>query len=134
MSGIMALDEKILMSLKSAATYLESSTLALDKEDEGLLADNLWHVAAELEYALFLLSVKTQNENDIPRLKSNLGFKKADVDSKLVDVKNLLNEAEKFFLSGRLQEAYKSAYVARQRTLMVEDDLGKKKREMMKKK
>jgi hypothetical protein len=134
MSGIMAVDEKILKSLKSAAAYLENSALALDKKDEGLLADNVWHVAAELEYALFLLAIKTQNENDLSELKSNHEFKKADVDSMLVDVKNLLNETEKFVLSGRLQEAYKSAYAARHYTFKIKEDLAKKKREMLKKK
>jgi hypothetical protein len=134
MSGIMVVDEKILRSLKSAVAYLESSAFVLNKKDEGLFADSLWHVAAELEYALFLLSVKTQNENDVLKLKSNLGLKKADVGSALVDVKNLLNEAEKFFLGGRFLEAYKSAYVARQCTLKISDDLVKKKHEMMKKK
>jgi hypothetical protein len=134
MTGTMAVDEKILQSLRSAVTYLESSALALDKKDESLLVDNVWHVAAELEYALFLLSIKTRNESDVSKLKSNLEFEKADVGSSLVYVKNLLNEAEEFVLSGRLQDAYKSAYVARNCILKIKDDLAKKKREMLKEK
>jgi hypothetical protein len=134
MSGTMAVDEKILRSLESAATCLEDSASALDKKDEGLLADNIWHVAAELEYALFLFSIKAQNENGVPELRSNLEFKEANVDSALVEVKNLLNEAEKFFLSGRLQEAYESAYAARHLTLKIKDGLAKKRREGLKKK
>lgn len=130
----MAIDEKIFKSLKSAVTYLENSAFALDKKDESLLADNIWHVAAELEYALFLLSIKTQNENDIPELKSNPKFEKADVDSMLIDVKNLLNETEQFVLSGRLQDAYKGAYAARHYIFKIRDDFAKKKREMLKKK
>jgi hypothetical protein len=122
MSGIMAVDEKILRSLKSAITYLES-----DKKDGGLLADNLWHVAAELEYALFLLSFKIHDENCVPRMKSSLGSRKADVASGLYSIKNLLIQAETFFQSGSLQDAYKSAYVARQRALKIMDDLVKKK-------
>ena len=123
----MTIDEKILQSLKSAVTYLESSTFALDKKDESLLADNIWHVAAELEYALFLLSIKTLNESDVSKLKSNPEFEKADVGSSLVYVKNLLNEAEEFVLSGQLQDAYKSAYVVRNCILKIKDDLAKKK-------
>jgi hypothetical protein len=134
MSGTMTVDEKILRSLKSAVTYLESSTCALDKKDEGLLADSIWHVAAELEYALFLFSIKAQNENAMPELKSNLGFEEANVDSALVEVKNLLCEAEKFVLNGRLQDAYESAYAARHCTLKIRDGLAKKRREMLKKK
>jgi hypothetical protein len=134
MSGTIAVNEKILRSLKSAVAYLENSAFALDKKDESLLADNIWHVAAELEYALFLFSVKTQDESDVPELKSNPRFEKADADSMLVDVKNLLNEAEEFVLSGRLQDAYNSAYAARHCVLKIKDDLARKKREMMKKK
>jgi hypothetical protein len=122
MSGIMAVDEKILRSLKSALMYLES-----DKKEEGLLADNLWHVAAELEYALFLLSFKIHDENSVPRMKSNLGSRKADVASGLYSIKNLLIQAETFFQSGSLQGAYKSAYVGRQCALKIMDDLVKKK-------
>jgi hypothetical protein len=113
MNGTMTIDEKILRALKSAITYLENSRIALDKKDGDMLTDSIWHVAAELEYALFLFSIKMQNEIKAPKPKSDLGSKKADVNSVLVDLKNLLNEAEKFFLSGRLEDAYKSAYVAR---------------------
>jgi hypothetical protein len=112
---------------------LENSAFAFDKKDEGLLADSIWHVAAELEYVLFLLSIKTQNEIDELKPKSNLESKKADVDSALVDVKNLLNEAEKFVLSGRLQDAYKSVYAARHCILKIREDLAKKKREILRK-
>ena len=109
MCEIMAVDEKILQSLKSAMMYLENSAIALDKKDEKLLADSIWHVAAELEYALFLLSIKMQNEISVLKPKSNLESKKVDVDSMMVDVKNLLNEAEMSVLNGRLHNAYKSA-------------------------
>ena len=134
MCEIMAVDDKILQSLKSAITYLENSAISLDKKDEKLLADSIWHVAAELEYALFLLSIKTQNESDTLKLKPSLEFKNADVDTMLADVKNLLNEAEEFVLCGRLQDAYKSAYAARHYIFKIKDDLAKKKHEMLKKK
>lgn len=133
MSGTMTVNEKILRSLKSAVMYLENSAFALEKKDEEMLADNIWHVAAELEYALFLLSITTQNENGTPELRSKHRSKEADVDSTLVDVKNLLNEAEESVLSGRLQDAYESAYAARHCVLKIKDDLAKKRHEMMKK-
>jgi hypothetical protein len=134
MSGTMAIEEKMLRSLKSAVTYLENSVLALDKEDEDLLADNIWHAAAELEYALFLLSITTQNENGVTELRSNRRSKEDDVDSALVGVKNLLNETQKLVLGGRPQDAYESAYAARHRLLKIKDNLAKKRREMLKKK
>jgi len=129
----MTVDEKILQSLKSAVMYLENSAIALDKKDGDLLVDSIWHVAAELEYALFLFSIKTQNESDTLKLKPSLEFKNADVDTMLADMKNLLNEAERFFLNGRLQDAYKSAYAARHCILKIREDLAKKKLEILRK-
>jgi hypothetical protein len=49
-------------------------------------------------------------------------------------VGNLLNEAERFVVNERLLDAYKSAYIARHYILKVQEDLAKKKREMLKKK
>jgi hypothetical protein len=134
MSETMTVDEKILKSLRSAIAYLENSISALDKNDESSLADNIWHVAAELEYALFVLSIRIQNESYVLKLKSNRELEKIGADSMLVDVRNLLNEAEKFVLSERLQDAYKSAYVARHYTLTIKEDLAKKKLETLRKK
>jgi hypothetical protein len=134
MSGTVPVEEKMLRSLKSAVTYLENSALASEKEDEGSLADNLWHVAAELEYALFLLSITTQRESGVPESRSNRRSKEVDVDSTLIDVKGLLNEAQEFVLGGRLKEAYESAYAARNRVLTIKEILAKKRRAMLKKK
>jgi len=53
----MAADEKILKALKSAITHLGNSMLTIDKKEDNSLADSVWHVAAELEYALFLFSI-----------------------------------------------------------------------------
>jgi len=133
MNRTMAIDEKILSSLKSAIEYLENSAIALDKKDRDVLTDSIWHVAAELEYALFLLSIIMQNEIKALKPKSDLESKKADVDSALFDVKNLLNEAMKFFLSRRLQDAYRSAYVARHYVFKIMEDLAKKKLETLRK-
>jgi hypothetical protein len=46
----------------------------------------------------------------------------------------LLNEAERFFVNERLLDAYKSAYAARHYILKAQEDLAKKKREILKKK
>ena len=133
MSGTIAIEEKMLRSLKSAMMYLENSALALDKEDDGLLADNVWHAAAELEYALFLLSITAQHGNGLPESRSNRRSKEVDVSSTLVDVKGLLNKAQEFVLGERLEEAYKSAYAARNSVLTIKETLAKKRRAMLKK-
>ena len=129
----MKINEKISKALKSATTHLENSILALNKKDENSFANSLWHVAAELEYILFLFSITFKNESDLSKWKPNPELK-SEIGSMLMNVGNLLNEAERFVVNERLLDAYKSAYIARHYILKVQEDLAKKKREMLKKK
>ena len=129
----MTVNEKILMGLKSAITHLENSMMALKKKDEKAFADGLWHVAAELEYTLFLFSITFQNEIDQSRWKPNTKLE-IETGSMLMDVQNLLNEAEKFVANEKLLDAYKSTYIARHYILRVQEDLARKKQKMLKKK
>jgi hypothetical protein len=130
----MPINEKMSKALKSAATHLENSILALNKKDENSSDDSLWHVAAELEYALFLFSITFSDEGNSFSWKRKPELKKTETDSMLAEVKNLLSEAERFVVNERLPDAYKSAYVARHYVFKVQEDLAKKKREMFKKK
>lgn len=130
----MTTNKKMLKSLKSAIAYLDSSMLAMDKKDDNLLTDSVWHAAAELEYALFLFSMTAQNEIDKSKWKLNTKLKKVEVGPTLVTVQDLLNEAEKCAKNEKLLDAYKSAYIARNYMLKVQKDFAKKKREAPKKK
>jgi hypothetical protein len=58
----MSVTKKISKSLQTAIAHLKNSTNALDKGDENSFADGVWHLAAELEYILFLFSVTIQHE------------------------------------------------------------------------
>jgi hypothetical protein len=130
----MTINEKASNALKSAANHLENSILALNKKDESSFADSLWHVAAELEYALFLFSIMFPDEGNLWSWKRKLELKKIETGSVLFELKNLLEEAERFFVDKRLLDAYKNAYIARHYALKVQEDLAKKKREMLQKK
>jgi len=130
----MTANRKMLKALKSAITYLDSSMLAMDKKNDNLLMDSVWHAAAELEYALFLFSMTAQNEIDKSKWKLNPKLKKVEVGPTLVTVQDLLNEAEKCIENEKLLDAYKSAYIARNYMLKVQKDFAKKKREALKKK
>jgi hypothetical protein len=130
----MTANRKMLKALKSAIVYLDSSMLAMDKKDDNLLTDSVWHAAAELEYALFLFSITVQNEIDKSKWKLNPKLKKVEVGPTLVTVQDLLNEAEKCIKNEKLLDAYKSAYIARNYMLKVQKDFAKKKREALKKK
>jgi len=129
----MAINEKISKGLKSATTHLGNSILAWNKKDADPFADSLWHVAAELEYTLFLFSITFQNEKDPLKWKPN-HEPKIETDSMLINVQNLLNEAEKFVMNEKLLDAYKNAYIARHYVLNVQEDLAKKKRKGLREK
>jgi hypothetical protein len=107
---------------------------ALNKRDENLFDGNLWHAAAELEYALFLFSIMFQNESSLLKWKPNAELKKTESGPTLIEAQNLLNKAEKFMVNEKLLDAYKSASIARHYMLKVHEDLAKKKREALKKK
>lgn len=120
-------NEKVLRSLKAAVDYLERAITAFNQKDETPFADSLWHVAAELEYALFLFSITFQNEN-VSQYKIKLNPEKTEIKPVLEEAQNLLREAEKFAADGKLLESYKNAYVARHYIRKVQEDLTKKKR------
>lgn len=130
----MAVKNKILKALKSAVKHSEDSVLTLKKKDENSFADAVWHVAAELEYALFLFSITLQGGADKPSWRINPKSKNYEVGQTLVTVQNLLSEAEKQVETGKLLDAYKRTYIARHYVLKVQEDLAKRKREALKKK
>lgn len=130
----MVANEKIVESLKTAITYAENSIQALDRNDENALADSLWHVAAELEYTVFLFSMASERETKPLQLDKSYDLKKTEADKLLAEVHNFLKEAEGFIVSGKFLDAYKSVYAARNHVFKLHEDLAKKKREARKKK
>jgi len=131
---MMTANEKMLKALKTAKSHLEDSMMALNKKDEDSFDKSLWDTAAELEYALFLFSITFQNESDKSNWKPNPDLKKIETGSVLVEAENLLKEAEKSIANKNLQNAYRNAYIARHYLLKVQEDLAKKKREVLKNK
>jgi hypothetical protein len=123
----MAANEKILKALKSAITHLDASMLAIAKKDEALLGDTVWHIAAEVEYASFLFSIRVQDVIDKSKRRFNQKIK-VEVGPMLVSVRDLLDEAKECVMSAKLSDAYKNVYIARNRLLNIQKDLAKKKR------
>lgn len=130
----MTVNEKLSKSLDAVTVYLRDSLQALDKKDENSFANSLWHAAAELEYALFMFSMKFQDEGIASKWKPNPELKKAETAELMAEAQSLLTEAEESVGNEKLLEAYRSAYVARHYLLRVQEDLAKKKRQALKKK
>ncbi len=126
-------NEKIMKALTSAMTYLDNSMLALDKKNEKSLADAIWHIAAELEYALFLFSITVQDGIDESECKLHPKLKEDDMGSTLATVQDLLDTAKKCMENKELSDAYRNAFIARHYILKIQKNLSKKKQEALKK-
>jgi len=127
----MSAKEKVLKALNSAKTRLKNSLEALNRKDENMFANCLWYVATELEYALFILSIMQSNQNDSNKWKLNPETKKIEMGPLLVNVENLITEAEEYVAVNRSLDAYKNLYIARNFVLKVQEDIAKRKREKL---
>lgn len=127
----MTTKEKILKALEYATRYLASSLSTLRK-DEKAFTDSIWHVAAELEYALFLFSLVLKGEGDASKWKPNPEAKKIRAEEMLTTVQELLGESRKALVGEDLLDAYKCAYMARHYVFRIQEDFARRKREASK--
>lgn len=121
----MAVKEKTLKALESATRCLEGSISALGKDDKAF-TDSFWHVAAELEYALFLFSMMFKDGFDTSKWKPNPEAKKLEANEMLKAVRELLGESKKALIKEELIDAYKCAYTARHYVFRIQDDFTRK--------
>lgn len=123
----MALNEKISRTLLSALNHLNKSISALKEGDENAFSNDVWHVAAELEYALFLFSLMLGEDRSVPASKPNPDPKNLPTDAIMSRVKELIQEAQGFLKVGSLLNAHKSVYLARHYLFKVQEGLSRKK-------
>lgn len=128
----MSMNNKILTAITSALNHLESSIRALNNKDEDSFAKSIWHVVAELEYAIFLFSISLQN-GAVSKPKADPDLKNAETNHVLTDVNQFLRNAEMFVKDGKFLEAYENVRNARNYVLKVQEMLSKRKREAFKK-
>ncbi len=125
----MAANEKLLKALESAVSHLTDSIKAFGKKDETSFADAIWHLAAELEYALFLFSLTLKDEEcDKAKLKPNPEALKIGNVEILEKIMELLDKARTGLKGGMLIEAYKNAYAARHYVFKIQEEQARKKR------
>lgn len=123
---------KVATTIASALRYLENSMEALNKKDYDALAKNVWHVVAELEYALFLFSIIIQNDV-ASKPKADPDPKKVELNQILADASHFLKNAETLVSYGKFSDAYGSVRNARNYVLKVQEELLKRRREESKK-
>ncbi len=120
--------EKVNNAITSSISYLEDSAEALTKKNEAKLREDVWHAAAELEYALFLLSL-VNGEESRHRWKVNPGSKQVEIESLLASTRELLETAREDIAAKKSPDAHRKIWVARGYLLKVHDVFEKKRKE-----
>ncbi|MBS7643092.1 hypothetical protein KEJ26_00660 [Candidatus Bathyarchaeota archaeon] len=115
--------QEVSEALKNAIFFLEDALKACVNGDDSVLQDRVWHAAAELEYAVFLLSLAQESENESWKnafqQSANL-----NVGSALALAQDHLSEAVHRLEKDRA-EAYRFAWIARGLILTVQDSMDK---------
>jgi len=119
--------EKIATAIISAMDSLNNSIGAYGKKDEKQVAGFVWRAVAELEYALFLLSIQHQGEIETSSWKMPSHSKEVEIEPTLSSAQELLKEAKSNIEANNFHEAYKKTWTARNHLLKVQESLEKKK-------
>jgi len=119
--------EKITVAVTSAMNSLNNSIEAYGEKDEKQVAGFVWRAVAELEYALFLLSIQHQGEIETSSWKTSSHSKEVEIEPTLSSARDLLKEAKSNIEASDVHEAYKKTWMARNHLLKVQEALEKKK-------
>ena len=120
--------EKILGPITSAISHLEDSMEAFTKRKETKVMNNVWRAAADLEYALFLFSLKHQDETQSSSWKLDPHSKQVEIEPLLMSTKDLLETAKENIKTKNFLEAHKKAWIARGHLLRIHDAFEKKRK------
>lgn len=126
--GLKMKTEKILGAITSAMSHLEDSVEAFAKRDETKVMNNVWQAAADLEYALFLFSLKHQDETKRSSWKLDPHSKQVEIEPILMSTKDLLETAKGNIKTKNLLEAHKKAWIARGHLLRIHEAFEKKRK------
>lgn len=114
---------KVSEALKNAVSCLEDAIKACIDGEDDTLKNKVWHATAEVEYAVFLLSLVQGTENELWKngIKQPANL---NIGSALAMAQDNLLEAERK-LENDPAEAYRFAWVARGLMLTVQDGMEK---------
>lgn len=113
--------ENILGAIISATNHIQNSMQAFRDKNEDELIKTVWQALSDLEYALFLFSLRHQDDTLDSLLKLNSRSKKFEVESILVSALDILKEAKDNFEADDLYEAQKKTWTARSNLLIVHE-------------
>ena len=124
------MEKETIAALELAYNYLEEAIKSAVEKKEHEIGSLVWKASSELEYSLFLLSIKI-GENNLPKVNpsSSLDPKfKGEIGPFLVSIQELTAEAKKLLRKKLYSEAYEAARAARNGLLRLHTILEKQKR------
>ena len=119
--------QKISKTVASALAHIEDAILAQAKGNEEKVMQLTWRAASDLEYGLFLFSLKGPEETRSSSWKLP-PIKQPKIESLLASTQELLKEATKSLEADDLKEAHKKTWKARGQLLRIHDFFEKKQR------
>jgi len=116
--------QKISKTVASALAYIEDAIDPQAKGNEKKVMQLTWRAASDLEYGLFLFSLKNSESSSwkLPPIKQ------PKIDSLLASTQEILEEAAKSLEADNLKEAHKKLWIARGQLLRIHDFFEKKQR------
>ena len=119
--------QKISKTVTSASAYIEDAIDPQAKGNRETVMQLTWRAASNLEYALFLFSLKAPEETrssswKLPKIEQ------PKIESLLASTQNLLKEAAKSLEADNLKKAHKKVWIARGQLLRIHDLFEKKQR------
>jgi len=119
--------QKISKTVASALAYIEDSIDPQAKGNEEKVMQLTWRAASDLEYGLFLFSLKGPEETRSSSWKLP-PIKQPKIESLLASTQDILEEAAKSLEADDLKEAHKKLWIARGQLLRIHDLFEKKQR------
>ena len=119
--------QKISKTVASALAYIEDAIASQAKGNEEKVIQLTWRAASDLEYGLFLFSLRYSEETRSSSWKLP-PLKQPKIESLLAATQALLKEATKSIEADDLKEAHKKVWIARGQLLRIHDLFEKKQR------
>jgi len=117
--------QKISKTVTSALAYLKDAIDTQAKGNEEKVMQLTWRAASNLEYGLFLFSLRYPEEKRSSSWKLP-PIKQPKIESLLASTQDLLKEATKSLETDDLKEAHKKTWIARGQLLRIHNLFEKK--------
>ena len=120
--------DKIEAALTTALKHIEEAISAHSHNDEKTMSNSLWSTSAEIEYAVFLLSLLQSDKSNTNLKQASSAKQSAEPESTLNIAQQLLKSAKEKVLVGEYAKGYAEAWTAQNILLKLERSLESKRK------